>query len=69
MIRLPTREAPLTHDYRAGEPRSRPAHEDRADRFLAATAKVLELIPVTAHGRLAGSREFAVLANRRRRAS
>ena len=34
-----------------------------ADRFLAATAKVLELTLVTADGRLAGSREFAVLSN------
>ena len=37
--------------------------EDSADRFLAATAKVLELTLVTADGRLAGSREFAVLPN------
>ncbi len=38
-----------------------PPHEDPADRFLAATAKVLEFTLVTADGRLAGSREFAVL--------
>jgi PIN domain nuclease of toxin-antitoxin system len=63
MTRLPTREAPLTHDI-AHESRVLDLpHEDPADRFLAATAKVLELTLVTADRRLARSRQFAVLSN------
>ena len=63
MTRLPTREAPLTHDIAQESRVLDLPHEDPADRFLAATAKVLELTLVTADGRLAGSREFAVLSN------
>lgn len=63
MTRLPTREAPLTHDIARESRVLDLPREDPADRFLAATAKVLELTLVTADGRLAGSREFAVLAN------
>ena len=63
MTRLPAREAPLTHDI-AQESRALDlSHQDPADRFLAATAKVLELTLVTADCRLAGSREFAVLSS------
>lgn len=60
---LPTREAPLTHEVAQQSRVLDLPHEDPADRFLAATAKVLELTLVTADGRLAGSREFAVLPN------
>ncbi len=60
----PMREAPITHAI-ARESRSVSlAHNDPADRFLAATARVLDLTLVTADDRLLGSREFAVLANR-----
>ena len=63
MTRLPTREAPLTHDIAQESRVLDLPHEDPADRFLAATAKVLELTLVTADRRLTGSREFAVLSN------
>ena len=63
MARVPTREAPLTHDIAQESRVLDLPHEDPADRFLAATAKVLELTLATADGRLAGSREFAVLSN------
>lgn len=58
------REAPLTQEIvRAGFalPMS---HADPADRFLAATAKVLKLTLVTADQRLLGLGEIASLANR-----
>lgn len=57
------REAPLTHEiviaahYLA-------LHSDPADRFLAATAKVLGLTLVTADERLLGLGDIATLANR-----
>ena len=63
MTRLPAREAPLTHDIAQESRVLDLPHEDPADRFLAATAKVLELTLVTADGRLSGSREFSVLSN------
>jgi PIN domain nuclease of toxin-antitoxin system len=40
------------------------SHEDPADRFLAATARVMGLTLVTADERLLGSTEYDVLANR-----
>jgi PIN domain nuclease of toxin-antitoxin system len=58
------REAPLTHEIvrtGLGLPLS---HADPADRFLAATAKVLKLTLVTADERLLGLGEIATLANR-----
>jgi PIN domain nuclease of toxin-antitoxin system len=58
------REAPLTHEIvrtGLGLPLS---HADPADRFLAATAKVLNLTLVTADQRLLGLGEIATLANR-----
>jgi PIN domain nuclease of toxin-antitoxin system len=39
-------------------------HGDPADRFLAATAKVLDLTLVTADARLLGLGDIATLANR-----
>ena len=63
MTRRPTREAPLTHAIAQESRVLDLPHEDPADRFLAATAKVLELTLVTADRRLTGSREFAVLSN------
>ncbi len=63
MSRLPAREAPLTHDIAQESRVLDLPHEDPADRFLAATAKALELTLVTADRRLARSREFAVLSN------
>ncbi|MGB8579624.1 MAG: type II toxin-antitoxin system VapC family toxin [Candidatus Sulfotelmatobacter sp.] len=58
------REAPLTQEIvRTSFALSLP-HADPADRFLAATAKVLKLTLVTADQRLLGLGEIATLANR-----
>jgi PIN domain nuclease of toxin-antitoxin system len=58
------REAPLTWEIvRVGMALPLP-HADPADRFLAATAKVLKLTLVTADQRLLGLGEVASLANR-----
>jgi PIN domain nuclease of toxin-antitoxin system len=59
-----TREAPLTREIvRVSFSLSLP-HADPADRFLAATAKVLNLTLVTADQQLLGLGEIASLANR-----
>jgi PIN domain nuclease of toxin-antitoxin system len=57
------REAPLTQEIvRTGFALALP-HADPADRFLAATAKVLKLTLVTANPRLLGLGDIASLAN------
>ncbi|MGH7583795.1 MAG: type II toxin-antitoxin system VapC family toxin [Gemmatimonadales bacterium] len=61
---IPRREAPLTHEIAMVSRRLELPHQDPADRFLAATARVLDLTLVTADERLQHSDEFAVLANR-----
>ncbi len=61
---IPRREAPLTHEIAMVSRRLTLPHQDPADRFLAATASVLELTLVTADERLQHSDEFAVLVNR-----
>jgi PIN domain nuclease of toxin-antitoxin system len=64
MVRaIPRREAPLTHDIAVMSRRLSLAHQDPADRFLAATAQVLGLTLVTADERLLQTREYAVMAN------
>lgn len=60
----PFREAPLTHEVALASRRLRLLHQDPADRFLAATAKVLGLTLVTADVRLLGLGDIATLANR-----
>ncbi len=60
---VPLHEAPLTHEIALASRRLRLPHEDPADRFLAATAKVLDLTLVTGDKRLLRSREYATLAN------
>lgn len=60
----PFREAPLTHEIAAASRRLRLPQRDPADRFLAATAKVLDLTLVTADASLLGLGEIATLANR-----
>jgi PIN domain nuclease of toxin-antitoxin system len=57
------REAPLTHEI-AFTAYTLQLHGDPADRFLAATAKVLGLTLVTADKSLLGLGEIATLANR-----
>lgn len=58
-----TREAPLTHEI-ALAARDLPLHRDSADRFLAATALVLDLVLATADQRLLGLGQIQTLANR-----
>ena len=58
------REAPLTHEIVIAAHRLSLMHADPADRFLAATAKVLGLTLVTADKKLLGLGEIATLANR-----
>jgi PIN domain nuclease of toxin-antitoxin system len=60
---LPRREAPLTHEIAIASRQLALSHEDPADRFIAATARVMGLTLVTADRRLLQSTEYAVLAN------
>ena len=60
----PFREAPLTHEIAAIAQELSLAQRDPADRFLAATAKVLGLTLVTADVRLLGLGDIATLSNR-----
>ncbi len=58
------REAAVTHDVAVESRVIDLPHQDPADRFLAATARVYDLTLVTADDRLLGSRTIATLANR-----
>jgi PIN domain nuclease of toxin-antitoxin system len=58
------REASLTHEVAVESRVVDLPHQDPADRFLAATARVYDLTLVTADDRLLGSRRIATLANR-----
>ena len=58
------REAPLTHEIVLAAHQLRFPHLDPADRFLAATAQILDLTLVTADTRLLGLGEIRTLANR-----
>ena len=58
------REAPLTHEIATVARRLPLPQRDPADRFLAATAKVLGLTLVTADANLLGLGEISTLANR-----
>jgi PIN domain nuclease of toxin-antitoxin system len=58
-----TREAPLTHEI-ALAASLLTLHQDPADRFLAATAQVLDLVLATADQRLLGLGEILTLSNR-----
>jgi PIN domain nuclease of toxin-antitoxin system len=58
-----THEAPLTHDI-ARAAVAIQMHRDPADRFLAATAQVLDLTLVTADEKLLGLGTIRTLANR-----
>jgi PIN domain nuclease of toxin-antitoxin system len=58
------RSAPLTHEIAVASRRLSLPQRDPADRFLAATAKVLGLTLVTADANLLGLGEIATLANR-----
>jgi len=58
------REAPLTHEVVIAAQELDVPHRDPADRFLAATAQVLDLTLVTGDQRLLGLGKIATLANR-----
>ena len=58
------REAPLTREIVSAGLALPLSHADPADRFLAATAKILKLTLVTADQKLLGLGEIACLANR-----
>jgi len=57
-------EAPLTHEIALAAHALTYLHSDPADRFLAATAQVLELTLVTADERLLGIAEVRTMGNR-----
>jgi PIN domain nuclease of toxin-antitoxin system len=58
-----TKEAPLTHEIALVAAQLQ-MHRDPADRFLAATAQVLDLMLVTADEKLLGLGNIRTLANR-----
>ena len=58
------REAPLTHEIALAAYELSLPHSDPVDRFLVATAQVLDLTLVTADVRLLGLGEIKTLANR-----
>lgn len=63
MEEMPTREAPLTHQIVQASRTVDLPHRDPADRFLAATAKVMDLTLVTADAQLAEASDVSVLRN------
>ena len=63
MKRAPMKEAPLSYEIAIESRFVELPHQDPADRFLAATAKILDLTLVTTDERLMHSRDFSVLAN------
>ena len=64
LSRVPMHDAPLSREVAVRSRSVRVAHEDPADRFLAATADVYELTLVTADERLLRGKGFRTLANR-----
>ena len=63
-LTTPFREAPLTHEIAVVAERLSLRHRDPVDRFLAATAKVLNLTLATADRKLLGLGDIATIANR-----
>ncbi len=64
LMEIPMREAVLDRRVALASRRVELAHDDPADRFLAATAAVYDLVLVTADSRLMGCPSMQVLANR-----
>ena len=58
------REAPLTHEIALAAQQLALPHKDPADRFLVASAQVLDLTLITADTTLLGLGDVATLANR-----
>ncbi len=63
MERMPLRQAPFTYEIALTSRAVDLPHQDPADRFLAATAKVMGLTLVTADAQLAEASELSVLRN------
>jgi PIN domain nuclease of toxin-antitoxin system len=61
---VPLKEAPLTHEIALETMRTEVPHQDPADRFISATARVLDLVLVTADKNLIGAKGFKVIPNR-----
>lgn len=64
LTRLNIREAPLTFEVALAISSMNLPHNDPADGFIAATAKVFGLTLVTADDQLANLRDISVLSNR-----
>jgi PIN domain nuclease of toxin-antitoxin system len=64
LINAPIREAPLTTEVALETRRIQLPHDDPADKFLVATARVFQLTLVTADTRLLASKAVPVLPNR-----
>lgn len=62
--RVPMRDAPLTREVATMSRAIDLAHDDPADRFIAATAVIYDLTLVTADERLWASKRYEVLQNR-----
>ena len=63
LAQTPLRQAALTHEVALVSRSLDLVHQDPADRFIAATALVYELVLVTADHRLLGSRQLRTMAN------
>ncbi len=61
---MPIRETPVTFEVALASRALALAHQDLADRFIAASAKVFDLTLVTADARLLQCPDIAVLPNR-----
>ena len=64
LAEAPMYEAPLNHEVALASRTIKVGHEDPADRFLAATAAVYDLVLATADERLLAGKGFRTLANR-----
>jgi PIN domain nuclease of toxin-antitoxin system len=64
LTRTSAQEAPLNVDIAIRSQQVMPAHADRVDRFLVATALIYDLTLVTADEALLAARACRVLANR-----
>ena len=64
LLRVPLKEATLTHEVALATAQVILSHQDPADRFLAASAKVYGLTLVTSDRNLLAGKGFSVLANR-----
>jgi PIN domain nuclease of toxin-antitoxin system len=63
LSQVPLREASLTHEVALQSRCVDLGHQDPADRFIAATAMVYDLVLVTADHRLLGATQLRTMAN------